>query len=293
MGRIRNALAALVAPSMEATSSRYGPSDGMSSDGWFVRMLGGGKTKAGVAVSEYSAIYLPIVYACVNRIGNPVGNFPVEIRQPNGTGGSVKVTEHPMSQRIGLRPNDYMSSRTLRKTTQGHALLWGNGYQEIERNQKGEAVGLWPLLPDRTRPHRVDGQLEYRTTIDGRTFRIDHGDVAHVMTMNQILALEDQNGIGAEGDVNFVSNNVQTLKNAIAGKPAPGAPDAGGGAEGAFVVGDIVSRDGSDRQIVLAVGEWGDITVKCVEPSAHGWCQAGDIENNLADRYRRVEELAE
>jgi phage portal protein BeeE len=506
MGRIRNALAALVAPSMEATSSRYGPSDGMSSDGWFVRMLGGGKTKAGVAVSEYSAIYLPIVYACVNRIGNPVGNFPVEIRQPNGTGGSVKVTEHPMSQRIGLRPNDYMSSRTLRKTTQGHALLWGNGYQEIERNQKGEAVGLWPLLPDRTRPHRVDGQLEYRTTIDGRTFRIDHGDVAHVMdlshdgyigysqvaiarqamgmalaleefggkffandmksggflmhpgklsstargnlgrtgrpgertaaqpdspaapleaqggldnahrvkvleegmkfiqttippedaqflgtrefqiaeiarmydvplimvqshekstswgtgieqlmlgfiintvapwiqateqelnwklfteaerekglfvkfnmnailrgdmaarstfyktmfelgmTMNQILALEDQNGIGAEGDVNFVSNNVQTLKNAIAGKPAPGAPDAGGGAEGAFAVGDIVSRDGSDRQIILAIGEWGDITVKCVEPSAHGWCQAGDIENNLADRYRRVEELAE
>jgi len=41
------------------------------------------------------------------------------------------------------------------------------------------------------------------------------------MTINQILALEDMNGIGAEGDVNFVSNNVQTLERAITGSPEP------------------------------------------------------------------------
>lgn len=40
------------------------------------------------------------------------------------------------------------------------------------------------------------------------------------MTLNQILALEEQNGIGADGNVSFVSNNVQTLKQAIAGKTA-------------------------------------------------------------------------
>lgn len=181
MGRIADAWAALTAPSMEA---RHGPSDSISRDGWFVRLIGGGKTAAGVQVSEATALYLPVVYACTNRIGNPIANFPLEIRQRDGLGGSTLVTEHPMSQRLGLRPNDYMSSRTLRKTTQGHALLWGNGYQEIERNNKGEAIGLWPLLPDRTRPHRVDGRLEYRTNIDGRTFRIDHGDVAHIMDLS-------------------------------------------------------------------------------------------------------------
>lgn len=181
MGRLRDAWQALTAPA--AMDSRYGSSDSVSSDGWFVRMLGGGKTSAGTAVSEYSALYLPVVYACLNRIGNPIANFPLEIRQRVG-GGSAAVTEHPMSQRLGIRPNDYMSSRSLRKTTQGHALLWGNGYQEIERNQKGQAVGLWPLLPDRTRPHRVEGVLEYRTNIDGRTFRIDHADVAHVMDLS-------------------------------------------------------------------------------------------------------------
>lgn len=39
------------------------------------------------------------------------------------------------------------------------------------------------------------------------------------MTINQILALEDMNSIGADGDVSFVSNNVQTLARAIEGKP--------------------------------------------------------------------------
>lgn len=180
MGRLANVWSALTSPSVDA---RYGPSDSIGQDGWFFRIFGG-KTKAGVAVSEYSALYLPVVYACVNRIANPIANFPLEIRQRDGKGGSTRVTQHPLAERIGLRPNDFMSSRTLRKTTQGHALLWGNGYQEIERNTKGEAVGLWPLLPDRTRPHRIDGRLEYRTTIDGTTFTIDHGDIAHVMDLS-------------------------------------------------------------------------------------------------------------
>ena len=112
MGRLRDAWQALTAPA--AMDSRYGSSDSVSSDGWFVRMLGGGKTSAGTAVSEYSALYLPVVYACLNRIGNPIANFPLEIRQRVG-GGSAAVTEHPMSQRLGIRPNDYMSSRSLRK----------------------------------------------------------------------------------------------------------------------------------------------------------------------------------
>lgn len=187
MGRWQNALRALMKPNpaeMEAIDGYGPPSSVGGGDGWLVRMMGGGKTKAGPQVSEHGAIYAPAVYACINRISNPIAHFPLEIRQALPGGGSVKVTEHPMSQRLGLRPNDFMSSRTLRKTTQGHALLWGNGYQEIERNGRGEAVGLWPLLPDRTRPQRVGDDLVYRTNIDGKTFQIDAGNVAHIMDLS-------------------------------------------------------------------------------------------------------------
>lgn len=192
-GRLANALRALTGadttaaatvPEVEA-ADHYGPSSSVgANDGWFMKMLGGGPTKAGTNVTEGNALYTPVVFACVNRIANPIANFPVAIVQPDGKGGFTRVDEHPMSQRLGLRPNDFMSSRTLRKTTQGHALLWGNGYQEIERNGRGEAVGLWPLLPDRTRPHRVGDGLVFRTTIDGTTYQLDQQNVAHIMDLS-------------------------------------------------------------------------------------------------------------
>lgn len=165
--------------------ARFGPTNSVNEpDGWFVRMLGGGKTKSGTSVSEFTALQIPTVYACVNRISNPIGGFPLKIMQSKAGGGASVVTQHPMSERLGQRPNDFMSSRTLRKTAQSHALLWGNGYIEIERNQAGQAVGLWPLLPDRTRPHRIDDRLIVRTNIGGRTFDIDDNDVLHIMDLS-------------------------------------------------------------------------------------------------------------
>lgn len=170
----------------------YGPSDPVSSPGgWFVRMVGGGKTNAGVAVSEYSALRLPAVYACVNRISNPVAWFPLKMYRSRAQGGKELVLagtgkgKHPFASRLSMRPNDLMSSRTVRKTTQAHALLWGNGYCEIERNGRGQAVGLFPLLPDRTAPVRENGDHWFRTTIDGRRYDLDPDNVMHVMDQSQ------------------------------------------------------------------------------------------------------------
>lgn len=168
----------------EALFAHYGPSDPVSAErGWFVRLLGG-KTNAGVDVTEYTAMRLPVVFACVNRIANPLSSFPVKIYQTSAAGGAEVVTQHPMSERLGLRPNDLMSSRTLRKSIQGHGLLWGNGYVEIERNRRGEAVGLWPMLPNVTKPERKDDRLRYRTTIDGQQYLIDQENVLHIMDIS-------------------------------------------------------------------------------------------------------------
>lgn len=169
------------AAGFDAVAIGGGASAGPDRDGWFVRMLGGGKTNAGVAVNEHLALQLPVVYACNNRIANPIGMFPLRIMKPKADGGMEPVTDHPLASRLGLRPNEFMSGRSHRKALMGHVLRWGNGYNEIERNGRGQAVNLWPLLPDRTAPHREGGQLTYRTRIDGQQFELDHGDVLHIM----------------------------------------------------------------------------------------------------------------
>ncbi|WP_245451552.1 phage portal protein [Georhizobium profundi] len=154
-------------------------------------MIGGGKTNSGVAVSEFSALRLPVVYACVNRISNPIALFPLKMYRTRPQGGKELVQQgtgrgqHPFASRIGVRPNDLMSSRTVRKTCQAHALLWGNGYVEIERNGRNQGLGLYPLLPDRTAPVRENGDHWFRTTIDGRRHDLDPDNVIHIMDQSQ------------------------------------------------------------------------------------------------------------
>lgn len=56
-----------------------------------------------------------------------------------------------------------------------------------------------------------------------------------------------------------------------------------------FEVGDIVSRDGTDRHEVIAVPERGQmIEARCIAAPESGWCQVGDVESNLARRYSKV-----
>lgn len=158
-----------------------------SPSGWLMRSIGGGKTSAGVSVSEHTALRYPVVYACVNRISNPIAWFPLKMYRTKKGGGKEVVTSdmHPFAARLGTRPNDLMSSRTVRKTTQSHALLWGNGYQEIERNGRGQAVGLYPLLPDRTNPAVESGEHCFRSRIAGKSVRLDPNDVIHIMDQSQ------------------------------------------------------------------------------------------------------------
>lgn len=162
-----------------------------SPSGWLVKSIGGTKTAAGTRVSEYNARQLPVVYACVNRIGNPIAWFPMRMYRTRRGGGKEVVPggngpgQHPFAARIGVRPNDLMTSRTLRKTVQGHALLWGNGYIEVERNGRGQSVGLYPLLPDRTAPVRENGNHWFRTRIDGKQVDLESDNVIHIMDQSQ------------------------------------------------------------------------------------------------------------
>jgi HK97 family phage portal protein len=63
-----------------------------------------------------------------------------------------------------------------------HALSWGNGYAEIERDGAGRAMALWPLLPDRMCLRRdTDGALWYEYILHrGERVHIPKRDVFHL-----------------------------------------------------------------------------------------------------------------
>lgn len=59
---------------------------------------------------------------------------------------------------------------------------------------------------------------------------------------------------------------------------------------GGFAVGDYVTRDGSDVQLVKDLTEDGFCgTFVCVVAPSSGWCAVGEDEFNLCRRYSRVD----
>ena len=160
-----------------------GSTPASTADHWIVRAFGA-KTASGVTVSEYSALNLPVVYACVNRIANPIAMFPLQIFRADENGEPVEDRQHRLNQVLRVRPNPVMNTRDLKKTGQTHACLWGNAYQEIQRNGAGEVVGLWPLMPWATTPDKRGDQLRFKTTIDGQTFSLPADNVVHVMDLS-------------------------------------------------------------------------------------------------------------
>lgn len=56
-----------------------------------------------------------------------------------------------------------------------------------------------------------------------------------------------------------------------------------------FKKGDIVTRDGSDEQIVLEDEDgYNCISVRCIKAPIHQWMKVGETEYNLARRYKFV-----
>ena len=154
----------------------FGPSDSVpSSGGWWFNYLGG-KTDAGIYVSERLALSLPVVYACVSLVADSLAMLPavVEKQTTDAKGRLVREPQrgHRVSNLLNKRPNKNMTPFSYRQTSMAHALMWGNGYSDLRLNNRGEVIDLLPLLPYATTPYFPDPTEEYptvwyRSTLNG------------------------------------------------------------------------------------------------------------------------------
>ena len=141
--------------------------------------LGAGESKSGANVTEWTALQVSAVYACIRILSETVATVPLHLYHRLDR-GKERAYDHPLYDILHNQANNEMSAFTWREIMQGHLGGWGNAYSEIERNKSGEVVGLWPMLPDRTCPKRIDGKMYYETTIDGKGYLLPKEKVLHI-----------------------------------------------------------------------------------------------------------------
>jgi HK97 family phage portal protein len=111
------------------------------------------RTLAGVRIDADTALTVPAVWACMRYLSQTVAVLPWHVMRDLNGGGAVART-HPVDWLLWKRPCLEWSSFQFRETLLHWALRHGNGYAEIERDNAGRPIALWPIHPSRVQPRR-------------------------------------------------------------------------------------------------------------------------------------------
>lgn len=134
-------------------------------DGWFADWFGGGiDADSGVQVSPSSALKYAPYFQALNIISSDIGKIQLPLYKRLPTGRD-RDRAHPAYRLMMFEFNDAMTADVGMQVLQAHALGYGNGRAVILRNERMEPLGLYILLPDRTRTEVINGEVWHITKI--------------------------------------------------------------------------------------------------------------------------------
>lgn len=158
--------------------------------------LEGHQSEAGIRVTHRKALRLAAVWQAMSTISGDMASIQLDVVQRLADDDVQIDRQHNAELLVSTRANPETPAYELWRRGLAHAALWQNGYIWIDRlgNPKtGRPVGLYNLLPDRTRPARTrDGELFYVTEVDGHLEALFKEEVLH------IKGLSFDNGIGLD-----------------------------------------------------------------------------------------------
>lgn len=135
----------------------------------------------GVRVNEDTALTLGAVWACVRVISEAIAGLPWMVAELMNDGSEIDRRQHPLMYLFNTEPNSETPSVPFWKALIAHALTWGNGYAEIERDAAGRVLNLWQITPDRVVVQRINGRLIYEVHNNaGPPTFLESRDVFHV-----------------------------------------------------------------------------------------------------------------
>lgn len=182
MGYLKNlGLAVLGRASQEPTESRSIEAPGTSP--WdAIRDWDSIGSASGESVSPKRALSIPALYQAVSMISGDVAKLPMGVWRRLPEGGRELYRGHHAFKRVNLvgMANPEVNAFKFWRRLMVSALLWNNGYAWIDKNGRGEVLGLYNLCPDRTAPARIKGQLWYLTEVAGKLTALPADEIFHI-----------------------------------------------------------------------------------------------------------------
>lgn len=140
------------------------PAVSLSSPAAWSWLSNGDPTAAGEIINDLTALQIVTVFSCVRCISESVASLPLQLWKRDGK-SKIEAIDSPLYSLLAISPNVEMTAFSFWETFTGCLALTGNSYAQIERDQNGQPIALWPLNPRQTHPIRLpNGELAYKTT---------------------------------------------------------------------------------------------------------------------------------
>lgn len=147
---------------------------------WVGRMIPARRIRAAYPIGNVAAMVnlhspedtmrIAAVYRCVRLISETIAALPWKVFRETGTTFEA-VANHPAQWILHTQASDEMSAFVFKRQIIANALLWGNGYAEIQRDTANRPYALLLLAPDRVEPgYDVNGKLVYQVRQSDGTF---------------------------------------------------------------------------------------------------------------------------
>ena len=127
------------------------------------------------------ALQISTVWRCVELLSKIISTLPLFVYRNMPNGQRDLARGHPLYLLFHDNPNARMTPADFWAAMIVNWLMRGNAYARIDRNDKGEAMALWPLPADQVTPYLMDtGELAYVYLVDARQFVLLEQDVLHI-----------------------------------------------------------------------------------------------------------------
>jgi len=142
--------------------------------------LGAGRSSSGVVVDRITVLGSAAVFRAVSLISHKVARLPLNVYKRNAEGGRSIDREHPADWLLSRRPSTLYTPWAWKSTTQAHALLHGNAFSWIVRDDQARPIELVLLNPENMSVALNNGQVSYVYRVNQEYRRLLPENVFHI-----------------------------------------------------------------------------------------------------------------
>ncbi|MEX1040195.1 MAG: phage portal protein [Pirellulaceae bacterium] len=143
-------------------------------------LLTGNASASGLVINRRTALGNPAIFRAVSILSQSVAKIPLVVYRRGDNDSRDRDIFNPAYRLLLKSPSDLYHAYNFKMTLQSHALLFGNGYAYVIRDNEAKPIELLILDPEDTIAEIRNGRLIYKTLMNNVEFQLAPSDILHI-----------------------------------------------------------------------------------------------------------------